>query len=56
MSTHTIAHAMDGGETSAQTPLQSTRAASAAARVRQLLAVPGFIQCPVIPHRSAPDC
>lgn len=48
MSNHTITHATDGGETSAQTPLQSTRAASAASRFRQLLAAPDFIQCPVI--------
>ncbi len=46
MSDQPITHAMDNGETLAQMPTPSTRAASAAARFRQSLAAPGFIQCP----------
>ena len=48
MSNQPITQVTDNGETPALTPLPSTRASLAAARFRQLLATPDFIQCPVI--------
>ncbi len=48
MSNQPITQVTDNGETPALTPPPFTRAASAAARFRQLLATPDFIQCPVI--------